>query len=63
MSDPCYGCGTDCGFKEDNINGSCPCTYCIVKTMCGNSCLEWDKWNSKTSKVIQIRRYQSEYRR
>ena len=37
--------GTEC--IENNFDGSCPCTVCLVKTMCGLNCDAFmDHWNS-----------------
>ena len=48
----CKGCitpddGPDfdgCPYTEYNIEGACPCTICVVKTMCGDPCPEYEKW-------------------
>lgn len=33
-----------CRWSDDNTNGECPCASCIVKTMCGNPCKPYEKW-------------------
>ena len=54
MSIPCKGCGSKihaytgakCLFldrNEDNEDGRCPCTRCIVKGMCKDSCQTFEK--------------------
>jgi hypothetical protein len=40
----CNGCGTECEMIEFNKNRSCPCTQCLVKTMCHDMCEEWGEW-------------------
>ena len=49
----CIGCHTylnekyghiDCPYSNDNLDGRCPCTECIVKVMCGNPCEVYDKY-------------------
>ena len=49
----CNGCdlppGTHvCDFFINNFHGECPCTICIVKTMCGSGdeCGEHLQWRS-----------------
>ena len=51
MGNHCDGCAWDqankeCTRKSFNIvDGSCPCTLCIVKATClYNPCEEWDMW-------------------
>jgi len=51
-SDPCYGCqtyyygGDFCHYAVHNneSEGLCPCTFCIVKSMCDNDCDPFSKW-------------------
>jgi hypothetical protein len=54
MSNPghCYGCKTYysdddyCAYSVHNniTEGLCPCVSCIIKSMCGRICEEYDKW-------------------
>jgi len=49
----CKGCASiregacRCGYEEDNEDGDCPCTECIVKPMCDAPCPPWDAWVRK----------------
>jgi len=46
MKEPnCEGC-TDAPWNCNKYNkdGSCPCTQCIVKTMCIDVCDKWNIW-------------------
>ncbi len=46
MNKHCFGCRAyyteseeiQCAFKFSNIDGSCPCTNCIVKVICNQIC-------------------------
>ena len=48
----CDGCGVlfneiddeFCDFYKDNEDGDCPCTECIVKPMCYDSCEAFIEW-------------------
>ncbi len=41
----CYGCISMCAGKYSaNDDGSCPCTLCLVKMVCGAICDKWNKW-------------------
>lgn len=48
----CDGCETyrgpgeyfDCSYHKNNQDGSCPCSNCIVKVMCGDPCDKYDDW-------------------
>ncbi len=42
----CNGCHLECQTPEWNKDGSCPCTCCIIKVMCGDPCEIWEKWGS-----------------
>ena len=50
--DYCEGCETyltkggynDCSFHVDNQEGTCPCSYCIVKMMCKIPCDPYEEW-------------------
>ena len=48
----CDGCMIeDCDYYKDNFNGICPCTNCIVKTMCKDdvdACDTWQNWDLKS---------------
>lgn len=33
-----------CSFRSDNSNGTCPCTECIVKVMCNDTCQNFYIW-------------------
>ena len=52
MTDFCYGCAVqfgageyhNCEFTTYNEDGSCPCTRCIVKTMCDVACDDYVNW-------------------
>lgn len=41
----CHGCviyNNECDTQKNNFDGSCPCSQCIIKTMCENSCERYD---------------------
>ncbi len=43
----CEGCTyNDSPCSDYNPDGNCPCTNCIVKTMCQGSCNDFDTWES-----------------
>ena len=46
----CKGCNeyhdTGCSFINHNRDGTCPCTECVVKTMCLVSCDSYDEWTN-----------------
>ena len=52
MSKHCKGCATyygphgrgDCNFIKFNQEGACPCSLCIVKTMCVDQCDKYRVW-------------------
>lgn len=49
MSKYCKGCESYnqfCSFTEDNEEGDCPCTNCLVKVPCDGTqvCKLWDDW-------------------
>ncbi len=53
LHDNCNGCDLPddveiCDFFKDNFNGSCPCTCCLVKTMCNRACDDNYKWRKGT---------------
>ncbi len=46
MNKECEGCNNTCDIailKAEN-DGSCPCSICLVKTMCTITCGEWFIW-------------------
>jgi hypothetical protein len=54
MKKYCKGCGTvDCYLKEFNKSGECPCTDCLVKTMCNSSCPKYFYWRAANHKEGQ----------
>ncbi len=45
----CGGCGEgppnpQALCRTFNHDGSCPCSYCVVKAMCVEECSEFDDW-------------------
>ncbi len=46
----CEGCSHYRAYRNKascvdyNKDGSCPCTICIVKLMCNNTCDNWETW-------------------
>ena len=36
--------GTFCECLPYNLENTCPCESCIVKTMCDEECPDWRKW-------------------
>ncbi len=49
MNNPCRGCAAIDGIgscDSYNENGECPCTECIVKTMCLETCEKLRDWTS-----------------
>jgi len=50
MYENCKGCGTlkdvngECHYALGNSDGKCPCTTCIVKSMCEQSCEDFEKF-------------------
>jgi len=47
MSKHCEGCNDKCGtpMRRLNLDGSCPCSVCIVKMICNSDgCEKWEKW-------------------
>jgi hypothetical protein len=55
IKDPCVGCSVYkneddyCNFWVHNTEseGICPCSDCIIKSMCRNECEEWAAWKDK----------------
>jgi len=49
MTDNCSGCtvkrGDPSGCMGYNGDSSCPCTLCVVKTMCHKQCKYWERWH------------------
>ena len=48
--DGCWDCDERIHFKkcaliDDNFDGSCPCTLCIIKMMCDIPCDKFDLWS------------------
>jgi len=51
MNESCNGCSMlaieyngdllYCDYIDNNIDGICPCTECIVKVMCQNGCSDY----------------------
>ncbi len=41
----CIGCVSLICYKEDNINGDCPCTHCLIKMVCDLQCEEYSKYH------------------
>ncbi len=33
--------------KDDNSNGECPCTACVIKVMCNDSCKTFNDFRDK----------------
>ncbi len=53
MNNPCRGCAAIDGIgscDSFNENGECPCTECIVKTMCLETCEKLRDW----TKTLQL---------
>ena len=41
----CGGCNETCANRDNNTDGNCPCTVCIVKPMCTtDGCDNWLEW-------------------
>jgi len=55
MSQYCEGCPMyikndlllGCENSERNDQGECPCSHCIVKPMCDDSCIDFDDWDAQ----------------
>jgi len=49
----CRGCpsfkGRDCSFQTRNSKGKCPCSLCVVKSMCRSYCDKWHSWADSVS--------------
>jgi hypothetical protein len=55
MPECCKGCYTflkdltlpdpGCAHNHFNLNGECPCTECIIKVMCSESCSDYDAFS------------------
>lgn len=45
---------SSCGVerKECNEDGSCPCTECIIKPMCSESCEKMSEWIYKKRGMV-----------
>jgi len=46
-AEKCFGCIslTEPGHCDKyNMEGACPCTLCVIKTMCSNVCNDYEKW-------------------
>jgi len=66
----CEGCcvrhlqGEDCDFIKNNTNGSCPCTICVVKTMCQDWCESFVEWTDdvmiKEGSAPMVKTYKEE---
>jgi len=40
----CAGCKSYLSCFVKPHSDSCPCGICLIKTMCGSSCVEYDKF-------------------
>lgn len=58
VSDPCYGCLTNdgmCGIKrisekiDSNLTTTCPCSKCLVKSVCEEACVKLKTFQMKLS--------------
>ena len=46
----CEGCWyfkSQCTFVVENHDRSCPCSFCVVKVICRNTCDEWFEWSHR----------------
>jgi len=54
MSEYCEGCNDKCSPSQRglNLDGSCPCTTCIVKMVCDtDGCERWAEWYDPESTI------------
>jgi hypothetical protein len=53
MHESCKGCLTynkkddKCIAFVPNLKGECPCSHCLVKTMCDDGCNKYDEYTDK----------------
>ena len=51
-----------CQYTKYNKTGSCPCTICLVKSMCENGCETRDKWLNKLNRDSKCRKIKNQPR-
>ena len=41
----CDGCveNDNCPIQDTKVEDQCPCQVCLVRVMCKDGCIEWDK--------------------